>query len=119
MTVFVHSILIFCFKFLFIDRLGPTVILRGSYSIDNTKRDPALNWIIKCSSFFFHKKMLWLIELGFHNYFSLKRYRFLIIAIFIASASTTRKSDLGNLLPRNRRLQRAEFAEHCAMQLPS
>ena len=28
MTVFVHSIVIICFKFLFVDRLGPTAMLR-------------------------------------------------------------------------------------------
>ena len=35
---------------------------------------------------------MWLIGLGFRNYFILKRYRFLPTAIFIDSASTVRKS---------------------------
>ena len=35
---------------------------------------------------------MWLIELGFVNYLSLKCYEFLTIAIFIGSASTVHKS---------------------------
>ena len=35
---------------------------------------------------------MWLIELGFRNYFILKRYRFSTTAIFIGSASTVHKS---------------------------
>ena len=35
---------------------------------------------------------MWLIELGFRNYFILKHYRFLTTAIFICSASTVHKS---------------------------
>ena len=35
---------------------------------------------------------MWLIELGFRNYFIFKRHRFLTTAIFIGSASTVRKA---------------------------
>ena len=35
---------------------------------------------------------MWLIKLGFHNYFTLKRYRLLTTSNFIGSASTVHKS---------------------------
>ena len=40
----------------------------------------------------FTEKKIWLIQLGFRNYFILKRYRFLTTAIFIGFASTVHKS---------------------------
>ena len=40
----------------------------------------------------FLQVLMWLIELGFRNYFILKRYRFLTTAIFMCSASTVHKS---------------------------
>ena len=42
MTVFVHSIVIICFKFLFVDRLGPTATLSlGSYLWQSS-----YNWVV-------------------------------------------------------------------------
>ena len=39
MTVYVHSMAIICFKFLFVDRLGPTATLKGqSISIETLKK---------------------------------------------------------------------------------
>ena len=48
---------------------------------------------IQLSEIFTDKRYsVWLIQLGFRNYFILKRYRFLTIVIFFGFASTTHKS---------------------------
>ena len=63
--------------------------LRESYSIVNTKLLPRKKldgW--NAASWNCHSWERWFIELGFHNYFILKRYRFLTRATFIGSAST-------------------------------
>ena len=38
MTVLVHSIAIICFKFLFVDRLGPTATLIGSIAVRDIQK---------------------------------------------------------------------------------
>ena len=62
MTVFIHSIAIICFKFLFVERLGPTATL-------NAENDDVINDVIslhpskrifKCSS-----EISWLLTLKF------------------------------------------------------
>ena len=40
MTVFVHSIVIICFKFLFVDRFGPTATLMEDFEIAAKGLDP-------------------------------------------------------------------------------
>ena len=40
----------------------------------------------------FYREKIWLIQLGFRNYFILKPYKFLTTAIFISLASTVHKS---------------------------
>ena len=51
---------------------------------------------------------MWLIELGFHNYFILKRYRFLTGAIFIGSALRPyiREENISNLIGQSNYLQK-------------
>ena len=49
MTVFVHSIVIICFKFLFVDLLGPTATLIMENSFD--KKCDSYNWIDSLLSF--------------------------------------------------------------------
>ena len=54
--------------------------------------DPAKIGLIKYSFLKFSQVEVWIIQLGFRNYFILRRYRFFTTAIFIGSASTIHKS---------------------------
>ena len=47
MTVFVHSIVIICFRFLFVDRLGPTATLRDKMENSDSYEDRLLDYSIE------------------------------------------------------------------------